>query len=47
VARCKRNAQNQILFKGDLCSMGGPATPACADALRFAGTLAASGVKIQ
>jgi hypothetical protein len=47
-SRCKRNAQKQIIFKGDWCSMGNqPATPGCADSLRFAGSFAASGVKIQ
>ena len=46
--RCKRGAGNAILFQGDWCSATDqPATPGCADAVRFSGTFAASGVAIQ
>jgi hypothetical protein len=48
VSRCKRGATGNILFKGDWCAAtDSPSTPGCADALRFSGTLAASGAAIQ
>lgn len=44
--RCKRYANNEIVFKGDWCAATNqPATPACADALHVVATFAASGVK--
>jgi hypothetical protein len=46
--KCKRDAGNQIVFKGDWCSATNqPASGGCADAVRFAGSFAASGVAIQ
>ncbi|APR87632.1 hypothetical protein A7982_12981 [Minicystis rosea] len=46
--KCKRGANNQIVLQGDWCSATNqPASPGCADAMRFEGTFAASGVKIQ
>lgn len=45
--RCKRDAQGHILLQGDWCSATNqPATPDCADAMRFSATFAASGVAI-
>jgi hypothetical protein len=44
-ARCRRDG-GKIAFQGDWCSTtNAPATPACADAVQFAGTFAASAVK--
>lgn len=44
---CKRDAQGHIVLKGDWCSATNqPATPDCADAMRFSATFAASGVAI-
>jgi hypothetical protein len=44
---CKRDATNQIIFKGSWCSTTNqPATPTCADAEHLAGTFAASSVLI-
>lgn len=47
LARCARDAEGHILLKGDWCSATNqPATPDCADAMRFSATFAASGVAI-
>lgn len=47
-ATCKRDANGAILFQGDWCSATNqPATAGCADALRFAGSFAASGTTIH
>jgi hypothetical protein len=44
---CKRNATNQILYKGGWCSTTNqPATPTCADAEHLTGNFAASSVLI-
>lgn len=46
--KCKRDAANHILFQGDWCSATNqPASGGCADAVRFAGSFAASGVAIK
>ena len=46
--KCLRDAGNEIVWKGDWCSTTNqPATPGCADAMRFAGSFAASGVGIN
>ncbi|MFO0762659.1 MAG: hypothetical protein U0359_39845 [Byssovorax sp.] len=46
-ARCKRDEQGHILFKGDWCAAtNAPATDECADALRFSAKFAASGVPL-
>lgn len=46
--RCKRDANDNIVLQGDWCSATNqPATPGCADALRFEGSFAASGVAMQ
>lgn len=46
--KCKRDANNVIVLQGDWCSATNQAaTAGCADALRFAGSFAASGVAIQ
>lgn len=48
VARCKRDASGNILFKGDWCSTtDAEATPGCEDALRFTATFAAQAVTIM
>ncbi|MFT3765513.1 MAG: hypothetical protein QM820_08370 [Minicystis sp.] len=45
--RCKRS-NNAIVFQGDWCSATNqPASGGCADAVRFAGSFAASGTTIQ
>ncbi|MEP7124228.1 MAG: hypothetical protein ABJE95_25095 [Byssovorax sp.] len=47
---CARNGNGHIVFHGDWCSStspGQPATPGCHDAVRFEGTFAASGVKLN
>ncbi len=45
--RCKRS-NGKIQFPGDWCSTEkGPASPVCADAVRFSASLAASGVKLN
>jgi hypothetical protein len=45
---CKRDGSNAIVFQGDWCSTtNAPATATCADAMRFAGSFAASGVAID
>jgi hypothetical protein len=42
--RCKRDGGGAIVFKGDWCAATNqPATATCADAVRFAGSFAASG----
>ncbi len=47
-AVCKRAASGDILFKGDWCAAtNAQATPGCADAVRFSGSFAAIGVKMQ
>jgi hypothetical protein len=46
--KCTRDSNNQIVFQGDWCAATNqPATPGCADALRFAGSFAASGTTIN
>lgn len=46
--KCKRDANGAIVLQGDWCSATDqPATAGCADAMRFAGSFAASGVAIQ
>jgi hypothetical protein len=46
--KCPRDASNQIVFQGDWCSATNqPATAGCADAVRFAGSFAASGILID
>lgn len=47
-AQCKRDAIGEIVFKGDWCAAANQAaTPECHDGLRFGGSFAASGVKIN
>lgn len=51
-ATCKRDAEGQILFRGDSCydvksGSVGPATKACANAVKLAADFAASAVKIN
>lgn len=47
-AKCKRDANGAITFQGDWCSATNqPAAGGCADAVRFAGSFAASGAKIN
>jgi hypothetical protein len=46
--KCTRDSNNHIVFQGDWCSAtDAPATAGCADALRFAGSFAASGITIN
>ncbi len=48
VSRCTRDTGNAIVFQGDWCSATNqPATATCADAVRFAGAFAASGILID
>jgi hypothetical protein len=45
--RCKRDSRNHIVLPGDWCSANDqPANGGCADAMRFAGSFAASGTLI-
>jgi hypothetical protein len=45
--KCKRDTNGQIVFQGDWCeTSNGPAQPGCANAVRFSGSFAASGVAI-
>ncbi len=47
-AHCKRDGGGHIVFNGDWCAAEGQAATAqCHDALRFQGTFAASGVRIN
>jgi hypothetical protein len=46
--KCRRDVNGVISFKGDWCSLtNSPATASCADAIRFAGSFAASGTRIH
>ncbi len=46
-ARCKRDANSKIIFKGDWCAgTNQPAAAGCADAMRFVANFAASAVKL-
>ncbi|MFT3771334.1 MAG: hypothetical protein QM820_38450 [Minicystis sp.] len=48
VTVCKRDANNQIIFKGDWCAAtDSPAGNGCSDAVKMSATFAAQGVKIQ
>lgn len=47
-SKCKRDAMNQIIYKGDWCSATNAAASAmCADAARVLATFAASAVKLK
>jgi hypothetical protein len=48
VQKCKRDANNQIVFEGDWCAATNQAaSPSCADAVRVAATFAAQAVQVQ
>ena len=47
-SKCKRDSTGNIVLQGDWCSVTNqPASGGCADAMRFAGSFAASGVAIH